>query len=101
MHIKARPEHRYSDKNNCECCKHSHTKLDSVLSDLHFDNGASGWNILEHAHQQHPNCQLILMSTRKITQTPELMLGIPKLTTLAKPITETTMRNTLSKKYIS
>lgn len=78
-----------------------HTKLDLVLSDLHLDNGASGWDILEHAHQQHPNCQLILMSTRKITQTPKLMLGIPKLTTLAKPITETTMRNTLSKKYIS
>lgn len=73
-----------------------HTKLDLVLSDLHLDNGASGWDILERAHEQHPDCQLILMSTRKITQTPELMPDIPKLTTLAKPITEPAIRDALA-----
>lgn len=73
-----------------------HTKLDLVLSDLHLDNGASGWDILERAHQQHPDCQLILMSTRKIPQIPEHTLGISELTTLAKPITETSIRDALT-----
>lgn len=68
-------------------------RLDLVLSDLNLDNGASGWKVLELAHNLHPECRIILMSTRDIAQFPKALNGAPRLTTLSKPVTQAIMRN--------
>ena len=71
-------------------------KLDLLLSDLNLDNGASGWDLLQLGAGLHPDCQLILMSTRRIGRIPESLRGSPGLASLAKPVTDADIRSLIS-----
>lgn len=71
-------------------------RLNLVVSDLNLDDGASGWEILLLARNTHPDCRLALMSTRETANIPASLDGAASVTTLAKPVTETMMRNLLA-----
>ena len=61
--------------------------LDLVVSDLNLDHGASGWDILELAKDKRPDCQLIVMSTRRITGMPATLQDVAHLGRIEKPMT--------------
>lgn len=71
-------------------------KLNLVVSDLNLDDGASGWEVLQLARRTHPNCRLAIMSTRETANIPDALEGAANVTTLAKPITESLMREILT-----
>ncbi|AHD02109.1 ATPase [Leisingera methylohalidivorans DSM 14336] len=71
-------------------------KLNLVISDLNLDDGASGWEVLRLAHNLHPECRLVLMSTREATRIPNALNGASRLATLTKPVTEIMMRDLLA-----
>lgn len=70
--------------------------LNLVVSDLNLDDGASGWEVLQMARSIHPDCRLVLMSTRETANIPAALDGAAKVTTLAKPITEPLIRDLLA-----
>ncbi|MFQ1702684.1 ATP-binding protein [Loktanella agnita] len=70
-------------------------KLTLILSDLNLDSGASGWDILQHGADLHPDAGLVLVSTREAHRTPTALRDVAQLATLTKPVTEAMMRDLL------
>lgn len=71
-------------------------ELDLVVSDLNLDDGASGWEVLQLTHSLHPQCRLVLMSTKEAARIPDSLNAAPKVATLKKPVTEMMMRDFLT-----
>ncbi|WP_065327057.1 ATP-binding protein [Tritonibacter mobilis] len=69
--------------------------LDLVVSDLNLDHGASGWEILELAKDKRPDCQLIVMSTRRITGMPATLQDVAHLGRIEKPMTTAKIKDLL------
>ena len=69
--------------------------LDLVVSDLNLDHGASGWEILELAKDKRPDCQLIVMSTRRITGMPATLQDVAHLGRIEKPMTTAKIQDLL------
>ncbi len=70
--------------------------LDLVVSDLNLDHGASGWDILELAKDKRPDCQLIVMSTRRITGMPATLQDVAHLGRIEKPMTTAKIQDLLN-----
>ncbi|EBA15620.1 putative hybrid two-component system regulatory protein [Roseobacter sp. SK209-2-6] len=71
-------------------------KLDLVISDLNLDSGESGWELLHLACRLHPECRLVLISTRETYRTPAFFDHAAPPAKLTKPFTEESLRQLIA-----
>ena len=66
-----------------------------VVTDLHLDNGETGWKIAEFCAERHPSAQIIIVSGRLPDDLPKFVKASAKIHCLEKPLTQRNLRAVL------
>jgi DNA-binding NtrC family response regulator len=66
-----------------------------VVTDLHLDNGETGWKIAEFCASRHPSAQIIIVSGRLPDDLPKFVKASAKIHCLEKPLTQRNLRAVL------
>lgn len=73
----------------------SEVSPDLVVTDLHLDNGETGWELAEFCAQRHPAAQIIIVSGRMPDDTPQFAEISARVHCLEKPLTQQKLRAAL------